>query len=176
MSPISADPTSFHDEARVSTSGLRQRRDVRTLSEQEMTALTDAFTALKQNGTYDSFTQRHFDAQVPVHRGPWFGPWHRTFLLELEDALRTIDSSLTVPYWRFEVDAGAGLFTDQGFGPDGDPAHDQRVITGPFANWHAFYFTTHRPHRWRSVQHRIWCATSAGVISPIRGRYCDDPR
>jgi tyrosinase len=124
----------------VPASGLRQRRDVRTLSAQEMTALTDAFTALKQNGTYDAFTKRHFDALEAVHRGPWFGPWHRTFLLELEDALRSLDSSLTVPYWRFEEDAGAGLFTDQGFGPNGDPAYDQRVITGPFASWYALIY------------------------------------
>src|SRR5688572_27975828 len=137
---MSMDPARGSVGALAPASGLRQRRDVRTLSAQEMTALTDAFTALKQNGTYDAFTKRHFDSLVAVHRGPWFGPWHRAFLLELEDGLRSIDSSLTVPYWRFEVDAGAGLFTDQGFGPDGDPAHDQRVLTGPFADWQAMIY------------------------------------
>lgn len=116
---------------------LRVRRSIFSLSAGEIQDLTSAFNALKNAGAYDGFVSRHFDAMRVAHNGSLFLPWHRKFLEELETALLGINPSVgALPYWPWDQGSGS-LWTDAQFGPDGDPAQNNRVLSGPFANWTA---------------------------------------
>jgi tyrosinase len=66
--------------------------------------------------------------------GPSFLPWHRRFLLDLEQALQRIDPSVTVPYWDWTRDRSAksAPWTDDLLGGNGRPG-DRQVVSGPFA-------------------------------------------
>jgi tyrosinase len=77
-----------------------------------------------------------------AHRGPFFLPWHRKFLEEIEAALMAIDPSISaLPYWPWEQSSGRrSLWTANSFGPDGDPTNGDLVQTGPFATWRVLIF------------------------------------
>lgn len=127
-------------------SGLRVRRNAKSLSPEEKRAFTDAVLALKATpspwdsslSTYDQFVAWHRDAfacdVMSAHMGPAFFPWHRQFLLLFEEQLRAVDPSVTVPYWDWTVDdeVGSYLWLDDFMGGDGDPEQDYAVTTGPF--------------------------------------------
>lgn len=72
------------------------------------------------------------------HKGPMFFPWHREFLRQFENDLRTVsgDSSICLPYWDFSRDqspADPGYpFIDDFLGGNGVGPNDI-VQTGVFA-------------------------------------------
>ena len=121
---------------------LRVRRSIFSLSNTQMQGLTSALDTVKGNGTYDSFVRRHFEAMTAAHRNPFFLPWHRKFLEEIEAELLAVDSSIgALPYWPWEQNSGQGSLWNAGsFGPDGDPDADDRVLEGPFQNWTALIY------------------------------------
>ncbi|MET7679984.1 tyrosinase family protein [Streptomyces sp. NPDC005423] len=124
------------------------RKDASTLTAGEKRRFVNALLALKRRGEYDEFVRTHIEYFVPdgedglrtAHMAPSFLPWHRRFLLDLERALRRVDSSVTVPYWDWTKDRTR---TSAPWGRDllgGDGRRsDHRVTTGPFAhatgNW-----------------------------------------
>ncbi|MET8075635.1 tyrosinase family protein [Streptomyces sp. NPDC005303] len=124
------------------------RKDVSTLTATEKRRFVQAMLELKRRGEYDEFVRMHIDFYVSdgedglrtAHMSPSFLPWHRRFLLELERALRRVDSSVTVPYWDWTRDrtTGAAPWTDDLLGGTGR-LPDRQVTTGPFAhatgNW-----------------------------------------
>ncbi len=93
----------------------------------------------------DTTTQRNV-----AHRGPVFLAWHRASLIELADALRAVDSAIDdLPYWDWAADqARSGgpktspLWTNDYFGPNGDPYQNNRVLTGPFKDWRALIYVS----------------------------------
>ncbi|KAJ3060053.1 hypothetical protein HK102_009687, partial [Quaeritorhiza haematococci] len=91
--------------------------------------------------SYDDFVQIHLEASPTAHGVPVFLPWHRYFTWLYEEALRTIDPSITVPYWDWVQDAAFPHQSDifQAFGGNGDqnaPGSRQGCVTsGPFASW-----------------------------------------
>jgi tyrosinase len=119
---------------------LRCRKNQSTLTSLEKSRFVAALLTLKAGGGYDQFVMDHMGAMADAHRGPAFLPWHRQYLLRLEEALRAIDSSVTLPYWDWTVDnSPASSIWDPSFmGGDGRPS-DGWVTTGPFAhssgNW-----------------------------------------
>ena len=142
---------------------MSTRRNILSLSLVEVQRLTKAFNTLKTNGTYDAFVRRHMQAMMAetppnapttdrntAHRGPAFLPWHRASLLELANALRSVDPLIDdLPYWRWQDDAAlygnprnSPLWTTNYLGPDGNPSQGDRVLTGPFANWKALVYNT----------------------------------
>ncbi|MDL2076523.1 tyrosinase family protein [Streptomyces sp. GXMU-J15] len=124
------------------------RKDVTALTRTERRRLVNAFLEIKRRGEYDEFVRTHIEYYVSdgegglrtAHMTPSFLPWHRQFLLELERALRRVDSSVTLPYWDWTKDrkAGAAPWTDDLLGGTGRIT-DRQVMTGPFAysagNW-----------------------------------------
>jgi tyrosinase len=101
--------------------------------------------------TYDIFIIWHFTAMMTptpndgserfrnaAHGGPVFLPWHRWFLLVLENHLQRVlgDSNFGLPYWDWGADGdlpedqqtSSGIWADNCMGGSGDP-----VRTGPFA-------------------------------------------
>ncbi|MEU8650231.1 tyrosinase family protein [Streptomyces sp. NPDC048737] len=124
------------------------RRDVSTLTADERRRFVRALLKLKRRGEYDEFVRMHIDHYVSdgegglrtAHMAPSFLPWHRRFLLDLENALRRVDPSVTVPYWDWTRDRTATSvpWTADLLGGNGRRS-DRQVTTGPFAyatgNW-----------------------------------------
>ena len=72
-----------------------------------------------------------------IHEEEFFFPWHRWFILSLENLLRQIDCTITVPYWDWSAESqtwqNSLVWAPQcGFGGNGNP-----VTTGVFrsGNW-----------------------------------------
>ncbi|WP_327232837.1 tyrosinase family protein [Streptomyces sp. NBC_01317] len=124
------------------------RKNQRNLSGTEKRRFVGAVLELKRRGTYEEFVRLHTryyvsDAEGGVragHMAPSFLPWHRRYLLDFERALRTIDATVTIPYWDWTTDntPAAALWREDFLGGTGRE-RDQQVMTGPFAysagNW-----------------------------------------
>ncbi|CCF17084.1 tyrosinase [Brevibacillus laterosporus GI-9] len=120
----------------------------------------EALLSLKKNGRYDEYVHWHHAVMKPTvlpyepndaeyrngaHRGPAFLPWHREFLMQVEDDLQKIDQSITIPYWDWTEDASlpdpskAPVWGDDFMGGNGVESDGWRVGSGPFAykngNW-----------------------------------------
>ncbi|MEV5382215.1 tyrosinase family protein [Streptomyces sp. NPDC052721] len=118
------------------------RKDVSTLTASERRRFVNALLELKRRGEYEEFVRMHMDYYTPdgedglrtAHMAPSFLPWHRRFLLELERALRRVDSSVTVPYWDWTRDRTKTSvpWTSDLLGGNGRSS-DRQVMTGPFA-------------------------------------------
>ncbi|MGW0864584.1 tyrosinase family protein [Streptomyces sp. NPDC002611] len=121
------------------------RRDAATLTRAEQRRFVKALLEVKRRGEYDEFVRMHIEyfsadgeqGLRAAHMGPSFLPWHRRFLLDLERALRRVDSSVTVPYWDWTRDrtTTSAPWTDRLLGGDGRRS-DHQVMTGPFAYRH----------------------------------------
>ncbi|MFI6035336.1 tyrosinase family protein [Streptomyces sp. NPDC051315] len=124
------------------------RKDVSTLTGAERRRFVKALLEVKRRGEYDEFVRIHIEYYVSdgegglrtAHMAPSFLPWHRRFLLDLEEALRRVDPSVTLPYWDWTRDrtATSAPWTKDLLGGNGRPS-DRQVTTGPFAyatgNW-----------------------------------------
>ncbi|MFJ6387411.1 tyrosinase family protein [Streptomyces sp. NPDC091972] len=124
------------------------RKDVSTLTAGEKRRFVNALLELKRRGEYDEFVRVHIQYYVSdgedglrtAHMAPSFLPWHRRFLLDLERALRRVDSSVTVPYWDWTRDRTTTSvpWAKDLLGGNGRRS-DRQVMTGPFAyasgNW-----------------------------------------
>ena len=90
----------------------RYRRDWTTLSDEEKFRYINAVKTVSSDTSYtqlynklidryrQSFTS---DIQLLNASISQFIPWHRYFLLEYENLLRLVDSSITIPYWDWTV-------------------------------------------------------------------------
>jgi tyrosinase len=124
------------------------RKDAATLTATEKRRFVNALLEVKRRGEYDEFVRTHIayyssDGERGLrtaHMAPSFLPWHRRFLLDLEEALRRVDSSVTLPYWDWTRDrtARSAPWTADLLGGNGRRS-DRQVTTGPFAyregNW-----------------------------------------
>ena len=108
----------------------------------------------QENGTYDAFVQRHMRAMMTetppsdpttdrnaAHRGQRFAVHRATWWSSSVRCAQSIPSSMTCvlevgrryqPVWE---STQFTMWTDNYFGPDGDPNQNDRVLTGSFANW-----------------------------------------
>jgi tyrosinase len=127
---------------------MRIRRNVRFLSDSDKTHFVNAVLGLKakpsilhpgdnNRNRYDDYAEVHMNAMMAnpgwAHRRPAFFPWHRVMLLQFENDLAAIDSSVTIPYWDWP-DPASNPFTASFLGGDGDPVDSHEVKTGPFAH------------------------------------------
>lgn len=112
------------------------RQSLDTLSSQQIRRLTDAFHLLKRQGVYDNLTRIHGNATLfpLVHRTPYFLPWHRWFVLEMEREIHKLGGvyrAVTIPYWDWLSSPSMPVVVVGGFGNGSDGCVD----TGPFQNW-----------------------------------------
>jgi hypothetical protein len=108
---------------------------------QMLTRLRQAFQTLKDQqgpGSYQQLAGIHGlpDFQCKHHEPRWL-PWHRLYILQLEDALRAIDSGLVLPFWDWtatpSVEEGLpAAFTDPTYQPDGGPALPNPLLSGTY--------------------------------------------
>lgn len=139
---------------------MRLRKSITSLSDTEKSNFVKALLELKRSGKYDQYVHWHHHVMIPTvhpnepvdpeyrngaHRGPAFLPWHRAFLMAVEDDLQKIDKSITIPYWNWVEDAklsdpkSAAIWKDDFMGGDGNASNQDIVETGSFAystgNW-----------------------------------------
>lgn len=144
------------------------RKNIYTLTDTQLARFQTALNAIKNDGTYDGFIERHHHSMMTAtllpgetgdanlrnsaHRGPAFAPWHRYFCREMELALQAKEPSVTLPYWDWAADSaigtGAPIWNADAnagriyMGGDGTGANNT-VTTGPFAGWTALVESAH---------------------------------
>ncbi len=107
------------------------RKDLTALTDAQRTALVNAFLTLKSDGKYDKYADQHDTYFGDAHGNPFFYPWHRKFLSDLEKELQDIDPDIALPYWDWRNDTStSALPWIPGFmGGTGSP------VSGPFQPW-----------------------------------------
>ncbi len=124
------------------------RKNVAELTREERRRFVNALLEIKRRGEYDEFVRTHIqyfatDGESGLrtaHMAPSFLPWHRRFLLDLERALRRVDSSVTIPYWDWTRDRTTTSvpWREDLLGGNGRRS-DRQVTTGPFAYGHGHW-------------------------------------
>jgi tyrosinase len=128
------------------------RRNHRDMTSQQKAEFIEAILSLKndvgsvlrpgQQSRYDDFVQIHRSSMgvgsplVPnPHASPLFYPWHRIFLRQFELAMQsaTNNTSITLPYWNWQLGGADNPFTSDFMGGDGDQTRDGLVSIGAFA-------------------------------------------
>jgi hypothetical protein len=86
------------------------RREWRQLSQSEKQSYLQAVQFLKarpvskdltrpETWNYDQFVDAHWSFAPTAHSVPAFFPWHRYMVEAFERAIKSVNPSLSVPYW-----------------------------------------------------------------------------
>ncbi|KAK3097854.1 hypothetical protein FSP39_013843 [Pinctada imbricata] len=120
------------------------RKEIRDLTRKEITRLQVAIQKLRMSGQgniWEKMREMYMSHGMHAHGGPYFLPWHRMFLRELEKSLQEIDCEITLPYFDFTTDVGsfdqAIVWQANYFGGNGDGRTN--CVTdhnfGPLSGW-----------------------------------------
>lgn len=63
--------------------------------------------AASRRKDYQNFIAIHERLFGEIHGVNQFLPWHRWFLLELENILRKVDERVSIPYWDWSLYSGS---------------------------------------------------------------------
>lgn len=116
---------------------VRIRKNANTLTPAERDRFVSAFARLNNqgHGRFVDFRNMHTNAGSPeAHGAPGFLPWHRAYLLDLERELQAIDSSVALPYWRFDQ-AAPNLFMPDFMGVSDSLGTVRFSATNPLQFW-----------------------------------------
>ncbi len=75
------------------------RKDQADLTDLERERFLCAWNTINNNGTLGALVDIHGDISHQPHTTQRFLPWHRIYLLKLEQALRAIHPDVSLPYW-----------------------------------------------------------------------------
>ena len=138
----------------------RVRKEWRSMTQAERCLYTNTLVTVSTQqpwkNCYDQLIQLHKDFfHAGIHGGPttFFLPWHRWYILSLENLLRQIDCKVTMPYWDWSLESqvwtNSIVWNAQcGLGGNGRP-----VRTGPF-----------RPSVWTAPNGRPLTRSFNGVL------------
>ncbi|PVU85372.1 hypothetical protein BB560_007039 [Smittium megazygosporum] len=105
------------------TSRINTRKEVRTLSQAELTSIQGTINKMHNDGWFNWFSYTHMYYADRIHGTPEFLPWHRYFLREFEKAGQFYDPNFAAPYWDSTVDsanpASSIVFTSGYWGGNG---------------------------------------------------------
>jgi tyrosinase len=90
--PVSCYDDSAHD--------LCVRRDHRSLTADQQNRFVNAFNQVNAMGALGPLVDIHANATHQMHHNPRFLPWHRIYLLRLEELLMMVDPTVCIPYWK----------------------------------------------------------------------------
>jgi tyrosinase len=76
------------------------RKDHRRLTTDEQSRFLNAFTQINAMGALGPLVDIHANAMHNMHRNPRFLPWHRIYLLRMEELLMMVDPTVCIPYWK----------------------------------------------------------------------------
>lgn len=98
-----------------------------------------------------------------AHGGCYFLPWHRLFLLQVENELRRIDSNIAMPYWDWTRDsedpAMSAIWSENHIG---GAKYSSPIPNGPFA-----YISSDVPH-WHHVTREFDAGVSRSMGPLVR--------
>jgi tyrosinase len=92
--PVTCDDHDDHD------THLCIRKDHRTLTTDEQNRFLNAFTQINAMGAFGPLVDIHSNAIHQMHSNPRFLPWHRIYLLRMEELLMSVDPTVCIPYWK----------------------------------------------------------------------------
>lgn len=99
--------------------GIRRRRDIRDLSPARVRKwrkiMKELINARSKQRTsfWDLLVRVHITFTNEAHRGSYFLPWHRQFLLVLENYIRSQGHpKFTLPYWDWSAEAANAALSD----------------------------------------------------------------
>lgn len=123
---------------------FREREDFTCMDDARRYRFVQTYLAVS-NSTHPLYGQlqyliaKHEIGFNTIHITRWFLPWHRAYMLELENLLRHVDCRVTIPYWPYS-DRPTDPFpylpfgeNNNGLGDDGDLNNSGCVVNGPFA-------------------------------------------
>ena len=76
------------------------RKDHRTLTADEQNRFLNAFTQINALNALGPLVDIHSNAIHQMHSNPRFLPWHRIYLLRMEELLMMVDPTVCIPYWK----------------------------------------------------------------------------
>ncbi len=76
------------------------RRDHRTLTIDQQTRFLDAFNQINAMNALGPLVDIHSNVIHQMHGNPRFLPWHRIYLIRLEELLQMVDPTVCIPYWK----------------------------------------------------------------------------
>jgi len=88
---------------------LEDRPDQATWSPTQQERFVCAVNVLIANGTYGNLVAIHGDMSHMMHGTQRFLPWHRVYLMQLEQALQSVHPDVVVPYWNWTAAAEQGI-------------------------------------------------------------------
>ncbi len=121
--------------------GTRKSAAALTATEKsDFVAAVKALKAQSSGRNYDWFVRTHMTYFSTVnghnfaHMSSSFLPWHRRYLLELENALKAINPAVDLPYWNWTANRSTtgAPFTSDFMGGNGSGGNGA-VLSGPFA-------------------------------------------
>jgi tyrosinase len=92
--PVTCDDPGEHDP------DLCVRKDHRMLTVDEQNRFLNAFTQINAMGALGPLVDIHSNAIHQMHSNPRFFPWHRIYLLRMEELLMSVDPTVCLPYWK----------------------------------------------------------------------------
>jgi hypothetical protein len=139
------------------------RREIRQLSDDDRETYLAATSLFHRVGlaegvkaygakwtNYEASTAKHLarmtlDGCTPYHGYDTFLPAHEAFILEFEQALQSVDPSISAPYWDYTIDtvkyghvqdiaASSPLFTAGWFGPIDNSATGDVLVSTHFSH------------------------------------------
>ncbi|MCH8878462.1 MAG: tyrosinase family protein [Planctomycetes bacterium] len=76
------------------------RRDHRTLTSTQLDRFLNAFTLINSMNALAPLVDIHSNAAHQMHGNPRFLPWHRIYLVRLQELLQMVDPTVCLPYWK----------------------------------------------------------------------------
>lgn len=104
----------------VCTGMLRNRKEIKDVSDEEFDKFAAAINTLKRHGDWDAQAALHINVEGQAHGNNRFGHWHRKYLYDVETLIQAAanDCSVTLPYWNWALDNGPiGATAPYVFGP-----------------------------------------------------------
>ena len=76
------------------------RKDHRMLTADEQNRFLNAFSQINAINALGPLVDIHSNAIHQMHGNPRFLPWHRVYLVRMEELLMAVDPTVCIPYWK----------------------------------------------------------------------------
>jgi len=124
---------------------VRIRKNANNLSTEERDRFLNALQKLdithdKYQLFYDMHRNINDEYRFEMHSVPSgegnnsFLPWHRAMCLHLERFLQSVDPSVAIPYWKYDIPA-PNIFSQSFMGQDNNVSNAGFNVSNPLAGW-----------------------------------------